>query len=759
MIQPSGVRGELAVADFRSALLDTTGHADPRPFQLAGCKLAGQLDLRNVDVGVPLRFLNCEFEQPVLLDGAHLRTLSLEGCEPIPGIVANGTTIDGNLIIDNTKIVGAVRTVASMRQTAAVWLCEARIGGRLLIRNGSTIDGCRGRSIQADRIVVGANIRILDRSKLVGELRLLSARVAGSLDIVSSTVETHDELAVELAEATFDGSLFLARTTPTSAATVIDGVLTTSDVRIGAFVSIKGARLVGRTVRADGAYDRPNRHAARVAVSAARCQIGDDLHIDDECEITGGLIFAHAAISGDVVFLPATEPTSSAPRRGLRITNPHDRALDFGGADIRGDLIANHAEIRGTAWLAGCTVGGSLFARGAELSDPADGAALAAAGLTAGGDVVASGLTTSGGVVGLRAASVRGDVELEGAVLTNPEGETLSLSNARVEGAVRLNDLVSNGLVAINRASVRGRLQLSGATLTCGHIWDKNRHGRALEIISSDIEGGLFLDWQQAAPSVDVFSSTTTILADVADRWPASADLSGFVYDRLDAVEPGRDAWSIDDRLRVLSSQDPFELAPYEIAARVFADHGRFSEADRIRIEGRRELARSRRRAASGSTSWHARVQGAARQAASSLYDVTVRFGFEPARALAIILGLIIAVWLTLTGPWSAGTDAMRAAGASGTIYSPDGPVANQTAGDDEPAARCGADVTCFRPFVYAVETVVPLLELDQRATWHVDSSSRTGSLLHTWLTVATISGWTLSSVFVLSFSRLGRTS
>ncbi|MGF1596193.1 MAG: hypothetical protein ACFCVK_04575 [Acidimicrobiales bacterium] len=195
VLQPSGARGKLAAADLRSALLDTTGHADPRPFELAGCGLVGQLDLRNVDVQVPLSFRNCEFDQPVMLDGAHLRALSFVGCEPIPGIVANGATINGNLIIEETKIVGAVGTVASMRQTAAVWLCEARIGGRLLIRNGSTIDGRGGRSVQADRIVVGANIRILDRSNLVGELRLLSARVAGSLDIVSSTVVTHDELA------------------------------------------------------------------------------------------------------------------------------------------------------------------------------------------------------------------------------------------------------------------------------------------------------------------------------------------------------------------------------------------------------------------------------------------------------------------------------------------------------------------------------------------------------------------------------------
>jgi hypothetical protein len=71
----------------------------------------------------------------------------------------------------------------------------------------------------------------------------------------------------------------------------------------------------------------------------------------------------------------------------------------------------------------------------------------------------------------------------------------------------------------------------------------------------------------------------------------------------------------------------------------------------------------------------------------------------------------------------------------------------------------CGADVRCFKPAVYAIETVVPLIELGQRGTWHVDSTARHGRLYELWLTFAAITGWILSTVFVLSFSRLGRTT
>ena len=60
---------------------------------------------------------------------------------------------------------------------------------------------------------------------------------------------------------------------------------------------------------------------------------------------------------------------------------------------------------------------------------------------------------------------------------------------------------------------------------------------------------------------------------------------------------------------------------------------------------------------------------------------------------------------------------------------------------------------------IYAIETVVPLIDLGQRNTWYVDSNARHGALYDTWLTLATIAGWILSIVLVLSFSRLGRTS
>jgi hypothetical protein len=65
--------------------------------------------------------------------------------------------------------------------------------------------------------------------------------------------------------------------------------------------------------------------------------------------------------------------------------------------------------------------------------------------------------------------------------------------------------------------------------------------------------------------------------------------------------------------------------------------------------------------------------------------------------------------------------------------------------------------VRCFNPVLYAIDTVVPLVSLDQRATWYPDPGLRYGAFMQWWLNAATLLGWLLSSIFVLSLARLSR--
>ena len=65
----------------------------------------------------------------------------------------------------------------------------------------------------------------------------------------------------------------------------------------------------------------------------------------------------------------------------------------------------------------------------------------------------------------------------------------------------------------------------------------------------------------------------------------------------------------------------------------------------------------------------------------------------------------------------------------------------------------------CFDAPLYAIDTVIPLISLDQRSTWYPDAGVRYGPVLLWWLDAATLLGWLLSSIFVLSFARLARSA
>ena len=615
------------------------------------------------------------------------------------------------------------------------------------------------RSLHGDRLKLGANLRLLDGSEVVGEFRLLSARIAGSLDIVSSTI-TGEEWAVDLSEAQIGGSLFIMddRRFGDQRAK-IDGLLTLSDAHIGSFLRFKNADFVGRTLTQAHPFDRPVRYAKRVAVLGLRCAVGDDAMIDADCTIEGGLVFVHASLDGDLVM------------DGLTISNPGDRSLDLGSATVRGSVVLRGLVSKGAMWLAGANIGGSLAMNSARLSDPDGKALVLGANVSIGGDLHLTDVITSGGSIRLRGAKVRGEVDAKGAIFDNPGGESLSLSEAEIGGAVRLNRVESHGVMNLNRSTIGGKLRLSDAQFVCDQTWDKNVEGHAIEITSSQLNGGAYLDWKSVYPSIDLFSSTTTILADLPSTWPSRSELGGFIYARLDNPIAGStdDPWNVSARLRVLDSQHPFDYSPYEHAAHVYRSHGRFNDAEEILIAGRRRArgelvphrtVRSDKKCGTLATtgpSGTALVVSAVRRLVDWLYDFTVRYGFRPARALGFLLVLIVAVCLSLTIPAPAISNTFRASGGSGATYSPDGPIAPQTTVSSE---RCGGgDVRCFQAIPYAIETVVPLLDLGQRSTWYPQPTTTSGKLYEAWLTFASVVGWTLSSIFILSFSRLGRTS
>jgi hypothetical protein len=280
----------------------------------------------------------------------------------------------------------------------------------------------------------------------------------------------------------------------------------------------------------------------------------------------------------------------------------------------------------------------------------------------------------------------------------------------------------------------------------------------AVEAVSATIRGGMYLDWATVQPSVDFTNATTTLLMDDPRNWPSRFVISGFTYDRFEQAHDGAagPAWNHAARCAWLARQVSYDAGPYEQAARVFRQHGYTSGAKAILIAQRRQA----RHAITGQ--WSIPRRGLDRA-----YSLTVSYGYRPGRVLWLIALLLFLVTGSFLVPTARA--AMRATGPGGTLYTTTGPIRPSstpgpiarpaaTAVLPHPADACGnGQVRCFNPFLYAVDTVIPLVSLGQRSTWYPDAAAPDGTFMQWWLNTATVLGWVLSSIFVLSLAGLAR--
>jgi hypothetical protein len=735
---------------------------DPRGVRLRNAVITGCLDLAGLYVPFPLRFEACDFEQAPIVEGAQLHELAFTGCGRLPGLLANGVRIRRDLDLSRSHVKGGHETSASTSSKSAIWLCQSEIGGCLLCVD-TTIDGNGGRSLHGDRIQVGGTARFIHSFTAQGDMRLLGARIGGSLDLAGARIEALSSgRALNLNDATIGGGLFLT-TDPTGRRPVIQGLIDMTSARISGQLLIRNATLnePGITPAVSSGYSTSRQDGT--AFLAPRLSVGAEIALEGHCRVTGG------------IDLSMSDASSISIGDNSSLHAPGRTALDLTNAELRSSLtLSEGVTVEGTIRLTGTHINGNLSLQGPTLSDAASWphtrhgeikTLIAGEGARVDGDVDMRNLRASGGALRFRNAMLGGIVHADGAHLTNPGGYTLNLHQATIMGSTRLGEgFESHGLVVLNRTTIEGRLECTGGSFTGGPLPGNPRRDHAIEAISATIQGGMDLGWASVTPSVDLTNATTTFLADSPDNWPTRFIISGFSYDRFQqpqGTSAGR-TWDQAARCAWLSRQAAYDAGPYEQAARVYREHGYTSQAEQILITQRRQA----RRATGG--------RGAlVRRGLDAAYGASVGYGYRPGRVLWLLAALLVLVTASLELP--AGQATMRATTSTGSVYTTKGPLptASEASTPGPPPAPhlatptvtatqgsdpCGdGQVRCFSPALYAVDTVIPLVSLDQRSTWYPDSHARDGSLMEWWLNIATLLGWLLSSIFVLSFARLAR--
>ena len=735
-----GAKRVVQAALLRRCCHELRDQIDPQGLRLTNAIVLGCLDLTGLAVPFPLRFEGCEFDAAPVVEGAELFELSLTGCPRLPGLLGNGLRLRRDLDLSRSVVAGSHRTSASSSRRSAIWLCEAELGGRLL-GAGAVVDGQGDRSIQADRIHVGGVVRLIHQFTALGEVRFIGARIGGSVDLTGAQIESSpDGLALDLGDATIKGSVFLIEDA-TGRSAHIRGRVDMGSARISGRFVVRNAIVEARVGAPEGRhYAMPS--VTGTALAAARVTVGAEV-VFAGCEVTGRIDMS----MGDM--------SSVSIGENCVLRTPGGTAMDLTNSEVRSLFrLDETAAVEGTLKLAGAVIHGTLALHG-TLSQPEHLSLVGGSAMTVDGDVYLNGLRTSGGQVNFRGATL-GSLMAGGAQLDNPGGSSIRLSAAVVKGPVRLaNGFTSTGTVALNRTNIEGRLQLTGGSFTGPAAASRDKPRHAIVAISAIVRGGMDLGWAAASPSVNFTDATTTSLADDPATWPERFSIAGLTYDRFEIPQDGqaRQIWDQAARCTWLSRQTEFDSGPYEQAARVFRQHGYAGEAEQILIAQRRHA----RRVGRSSAAWPQRIIDAA--------YATIGYGYRPSRVLWLLAALLILVTASLQLPASQAT--LRATNGSGDVYTTTG-LLTTSAGPAATAPRphgnsprpdaCGdGAVRCFSPVLYAIDTVIPLISLDQRSTWYPDPHLPGGELMLLWLNFATLLGWLLSSIFVLSLAKLSR--
>ena len=362
-----GTRRSLDAALLRRCCDELKDRIDRHGVRLRDAAITGSVDLSGLDVPFPLRFEDCEFDSPLTVEGAQLYELGLKGCVRLPGLLANGVRIRRDLDLSRTHVTGMLRTSASTSKQSAIWLCESEIGCRPLCVD-TVVDGGAECSIQADRMHVSGNIRLLHNFTARGELRLIGARIGGSLDLTGASIESPlTGLALDLGEAVIEGSVFLIDDT-SGRRPVIRGRIDMGRARIGGQFLIRNATLEATGgVPVGSAYSRAR--TGGTALSAPRLSVGAELTLEGTCQVTGGMDLSMSELSS----------VSVGPGCSLRA--PGRTALDLTNAELLSTLtLGRTVTVQGTTRLNGARIHGRLALSGAVLSAPEGKTLIAAQG-------------------------------------------------------------------------------------------------------------------------------------------------------------------------------------------------------------------------------------------------------------------------------------------------------------------------------------------------------------------------------------------
>lgn len=492
--------------------------------------------------------------------------------------------------------------------------------------------------------------------------------------------------------------------------------------------------------------------------------------IADGVRVKGGAFFTGVSAAGSVRILGADIGAMLSFREAhLNGRDATGNALATDGMKVRGTVFLNRTSTTvGAVRLTGAEIIGPLACTDAQLTGRDDaGNALAAARIKIDSSVSLDGSFTADGAVQLAGADITGQLTCRGAQLhgTDHRGDTLAAYGMKVSDTVVIDGgFTAMGTVSLAAARLGGSVEFKPTSLA--------GEGRvALDMAGAHVGGSLW--WAPAVPVRGGVDLEGAVLGELSDDWGEERNtangywpvagmlrLNGLAYGRLG----GNRQPSVQQRLEWVRSQyrqpsqhktrlaftwangimappvrvspppvtrgsregRSFAPEPYEQLAKVYQQAGKDSDARKVVIARRVDARRY------GNLDPY-------RKAANWFFDKTIKFGYQTWRA-AVGLVIVYAAFLIMC---------LFAQHHHGVV-----PV-NDLADGVHPApvaTLCTSSYPCFYPPGYAVDVVIPVIDLHQADFWGLDGW---GWVAGSW--GATGLGWAAVTLLVVGYTGLVR--
>jgi hypothetical protein len=365
------------------------------------------------------------------------------------------------------------------------------------------------------------------------------------------------------------------------------------------------------------------------------------------------------------------------------------------------------------------------------------------------------------GQVDFHAAEIGGECEFDDAIVKpdwRPLHPSFRMDSGRFADKVSLDRACIDGGAVFDKASIAGDLGIDQTRLAS----NLNSIVPALSLSFAKIGGRLVWRPKSVSGAVSLRHAELGILDDEKGSWSGCLlDLRGFTYSDLGARAA---SWSHKERLDWLkTAESKAESQPYDQIIKTLRESGRESDAREIAIEKQkllRAFAWSNEPTPDSrwprlSAGWNS-LLGYASASWSWFLRNTVGYGYKPWRAFGLAL-ILVAVGTFVF--YVADRNQAMMPTSNWARPQPGSEVANHETRGARASYPSRVYVENGYPQfiapVYALDALLPIINLRQRDFWLPNPINRIGKVALGYLWLETLAGWALAAALV---ARLVRT-